>query len=52
MCRLDLEYVQSPDWQQGFLIGEVNGGLLHTQLVPVFDNRFVVPSVGVYKAKV
>jgi len=52
MCRLDLEYVTNPDWQQGFIIGEVNGGLLHTQLVPVFDNRFVVPSVGVYKAKV
>jgi len=51
LCRLDLEYVTAPDWQQGFLIGEVNGGLLHTQLVPVFDNRFIVPSVGVYKAK-
>lgn len=51
MCRLDLEYVMAPDWQQGFLVGEVNGGRLHTQLVPVFDNRFVVPSVGVYKAR-
>lgn len=52
MCRLDLEYVTCPDWQQGFLVGEVSGGLLHTQLVPVFDNRFVVAGVGTYKAKV
>jgi hypothetical protein len=52
LCRLDLEYVTCPDWQQGFLVGEVSGGLLHTQLVPVFDNRFVVPGVGTYKAQV
>ena len=52
LCRLDLEYVTCPDWQQGFLVGEVSGGLLHTQLVPVFDNRFVVPGVGTYKARV
>jgi len=51
LCRLDLEYVQAPDWQQGFIVGEVNGGLLHTSLVPVFDNRFLVPGAGVYKVR-
>lgn len=52
MCRLDLEYVINPDWQQGFLIGQVSDNLLHTQLVPVFNERFIVPGTGVYKAKV
>jgi predicted phosphodiesterase len=52
MCRLDLEYVTNPDWQQGFLIGQVSDNTLHTQLVPVFNNKFIVPGTGVYKAKV
>jgi len=50
MCRLDgLGYTVNPNWQNGWIIGEVHGGLLHTQLVPVFDDRFWVPGVGSYK---
>lgn len=54
MCRLDLEYVSGggPNWQQGFMVGQVSNGLFHSQLIPVFDNRFIVPGVGVYRAKV
>lgn len=52
MCRMDLEYVTNPDWQQGFLIGVVSDNLLHTQIVPVFNNRFVVAGTGTYRAKV
>lgn len=36
-CRLDLEYVKVPNWQQGFLIGTVFNNALHTQLVRVID---------------
>lgn len=52
LCRFDLEYVTNPNWQQGFLIGEVSNNKLHMHLVPVFDNRFYVPGVGIYKGKV
>lgn len=52
MCRLDgLGYVVNPDWQNGWVIGEVHGGLLHTSLVPVFDGCFWVPGAGTYKLK-
>ena len=51
LCRLDLEYVRGPNWQQGFLIGTVSDNLLHTQLVPIFNNRFVIPNVGVYRVR-
>lgn len=50
LCRLDPEYLNGPNWQQGFLVGEVSGGKLHPQLISVFDYRFVVNGVT-YKAK-
>jgi hypothetical protein len=40
LCRVDLEYNRGvADWQQGFLIGEVQGGALHPQLIHVIDSR-------------
>lgn len=39
LCVTDLEYVKGvPNWQQGFLIGTVAGGVLHTQLIHVLPD--------------
>lgn len=39
-CRKDLEYMKAhPNWQQGFLIGEIQGGALHPQLVRVIEAK-------------
>lgn len=40
LCRLDLEYIKGhPNWQQGFLIGEVFDGRFHPQLVHVVEGH-------------
>lgn len=40
LCRLDPEYVQNPDWQQGFSIVHVfDGGLFNVQQIPIIDQR-------------
>lgn len=39
-CRKDLEYMKAhPNWQSGFLIGEIHGGALHPSLVRVIEAR-------------
>lgn len=50
LCRLDPDYSPGADWQQAFLIGEVHNKRLHTQLVNIFDYRFVVNGKE-YKAR-
>lgn len=40
LCRDDLEYMKShPNWQAGFLWGEVYDGALHPQLARVIEGR-------------
>lgn len=42
MCRLDPEYVQDPDWQQGFSVVHVGRkGFYHVQSIPII-NRSVM----------
>lgn len=39
-CRKDLEYMKAaPNWQHGFLIGEIYDGALHPSLVRVIEAR-------------
>jgi len=40
LCRMDPEYMQNPNWQQGFIIGEVMNNRFHPQLINAFDERF------------
>lgn len=43
LCRLDPEYVQHPNWQQGFSVVKVfSGGLFSVQQVPVIDRKFLL----------
>lgn len=40
LCRLTPEYVQDPDWQQGFSIVHVDkGGWFHVQQIPIIDRK-------------
>ena len=41
LCRLDPEYVQLPDWQQGFSVVHVHGnGYFSAQQIPILDGLF------------
>ena len=43
LCRLDPEYADSPNWQQGFSVVHVfRGGYFNVQQVPVINQRFIV----------
>lgn len=46
LCQKTLEYVQNPNWQNGFGYGEVLRNKIHFQLAPIFDNALVVPGIG------
>ena len=41
LCRLDPEYVQAPDWQQGFSVVHVdpNKGWFNVQQIPILQRR-------------
>lgn len=39
LCRLDPEYLQHPDWQQGLLLAEIVGENLEVELIPFNDFR-------------
>lgn len=39
LCRLDAEYLQNANWQQGFVAGEVRNNKLHPNLITAFDGR-------------
>jgi UDP-2,3-diacylglucosamine pyrophosphatase LpxH len=40
LCRLDPEYVQHPDWQQGFSVVHVDkSGFFHVQHIPIIGRR-------------
>jgi len=41
-CTLDPDYLEFPDWQQGFGYSRVINGKVHFQHVRVFDRRFTV----------
>ena len=42
LCRLDPEYVQFPDWQQGFSVVHVgDGGWYHVQQLPILQRKFL-----------
>ena len=43
LCRLDPEYVQSPDWQQGFSVVTVgDGGYFAVQQIPILNRRYLL----------
>ena len=39
LCRLDPEYIDRPDWQQGIVLATVHGGLVSIEAVPFHDFR-------------
>ena len=41
LCRLDVEYVFSPDWQQGRSVVTYSGELFHVEQVVVINGQYV-----------
>ena len=43
LCRLDPEYVQDPDWQQGLSVVRVGEkGFFNVQQVPIINRNFMM----------
>jgi hypothetical protein len=38
LCRLDPEYIQHPNWQQGLMIAEVTRDFLAVEMIPFYSN--------------
>ena len=41
LCRLDVEYVFSPDWQQGWSVVTYSGEFFHVEQVVVINGQYV-----------
>lgn len=41
LCSLDVEYIKSPNWQQGFSVVTFNKSRFFTQQVPIIKHKFV-----------
>lgn len=39
LCRMDPEYMDHPNWQQGIVLAEVNGGDVHIEPIPFSSFR-------------